>query len=300
MVFSPLFSSAMRFFLALSLVMVNADRNSFDCAFLRCSTPPPLHLAPPSPSSTLPGPARELAIEFAAHANPNLSAAHLQEIADALNGSPEKAAGCNVTVPPDLLLSRSSIPRFRPFPLPASSAGTFYVFYAGGSDSAAGTQGAPFKTVARALAATRAGGGGGTIVLRGGTHFVASTLTLTGADSGLTIQSFPGEEAWLSRGTPLAGVTWAQVPSPGPSGWQGPFLDQNAVYGGSEGYPFHVNGTTPDAATCQAACDADHKAGGQCTIYTWHDQNQAGFENQCWFRLDGASATSPLSRSRPK
>jgi hypothetical protein len=151
-----------------------ADRTSFDC------------------------PARALAVEFAAHANPSLSAAHLQEIADALNGSPEKAAGCNVTVPPALLRERSSIPRFRPFPLPASAAGTFYVDFAGGSDSAAGSQAAPFKTVAHALAATRAGGGGGTIVLRAGTHFVASTLTLTGADSGLTIQGFPGEEAWLS------------------------------------------------------------------------------------------------------
>ena len=248
-----------------------ADRSSFDC------------------------PARALAVEFAASANPSLSAAHLQEIADALNGSPEKAPGCNVTVPPALLQERSSIPRFRPFPLPAAEAGTYYVDFAGGADGNSGSQAAPFKTVARALAATRAGGGGGggTIVLRGGTHFVASTLTLTGADSGLTIQGFPGEEAWLSRGTPLAGVTWAQVPAPGPSGWQGPFPNQNAVYGGSEGYPYHIFGTTPDVASCQAACDADHKAGGKCTIYTWHDANQGGFANQCWFRLDGTWALYP-------
>jgi len=258
------------FGLALSASLAAADKQSFDC------------------------PARALAVEFAAHANPSLSAAHLQEIADALNGSPEKAAGCNVTVPPSLLRERSAIPRFRPFALPAAAAGAWYVDAQRGSDSAAGTQAAPFKTVARALAASRAGGGGGgTIVLRGGTHFVAATLTLTGGDSGLTIQSFPGEEAWLSRGTPLAGVAWAQVPAPGPTGWQGPFLNQNAVYGGSEGGPFHIFGKTPDAASCQAACDADHKAGGKCTIYTWHDANQGSFANDCWFRYDGVWTLTP-------
>ena len=84
--------------------LVAADKTSFDC------------------------PARELAIEFSAASNPYLSAVHLQEIADALNGSPEKAPDCNVTVPPSLLQARD-FPRFRAFPLPASGAGTFFVSY---------------------------------------------------------------------------------------------------------------------------------------------------------------------------
>jgi hypothetical protein len=246
-----------------ALAVAQADRASFDCS------------------------ARELAVEFAAFANPDITAQHLQDIADALNGTPEKTPGCNVTVPP-ALLAKHAAPRFRAFPLPSSGAPTFYVDYAHGSDSAAGTVGAPFKTVAFALGASRGAGGGGTIVLRGGTHFVSSTLTLTGADSGLTLQGYPGEEAWLSRGVPLAGVTWAPVPPPGPTGWQGPFPGQNAVYGGSPGtYPYQVFGTTPDAASCQAACAAEHAAGGACTIYTWHAPTVAGFANQCWFRLDG-------------
>ncbi len=251
----------LRLTFALCATTALADQRSFDCG------------------------ARNLAVEFAASSNPDISAFHLQEIADALNGSPEKTPGCNVTVPPSLLKSRGAIPRFRSYPLPTAGA-TFYVDYVRGSDSAAGTQAAPFKTVQKGLDATRAGGGGGTLVLRAGTHYCSAALTLTGADSGLTIQSFPGEEAWLSRGVPLAGVSWSQVPAPGPSGWQGPFAGVNAVDGGSEGYPYHIFGTTPDAATCQAACAANFTAGGPCSIYTWHSPKTGSFANQCWFRLD--------------
>jgi len=251
----------MRPFLLLSAASVAlGDRQSFDCA------------------------ARDLAVEFAAASNPTLSAFHLQEIADALNGSPEKTPGCNVTVPASLLDSRGSIPRFRPYSIPTAGA-IFYVDYNKGNDASPGTQSSPFKTVAKALSASRAGGGGGTIVLRNGTHFLSAPLTLTGADSGLTLQSFPGEEAWLSRGVPLT-VSWTQEPAPGPSGWQGPFTGINAVDGGSEGYPYHIFGTTPDAATCQAACSANFTGGGRCTVYTWHSPKVSGFANQCWFRMD--------------
>ena len=172
-----------------------ADKGSFDCL------------------------ARALAIEFSAKANPTLSAAQLQSLADGLNGSPEKASDCNVTVPAELLAARAHIPRFRAFPLPTAGA-SFYVDPVAGSDAAAGTVSAPFLTVARALAATRAAGGANSIILRGGTHLVDATLTLTGADSGLAIQSFPGEEPWLSRGVPLAGLAWAPLPAPPRSpGW---------------------------------------------------------------------------------
>lgn len=247
-----------------------ADKASFDCA------------------------ARTLAIQYSAKVNPSLTAAHLQDLADGLNGAPEKAAACNVTVPAGLLAERAHLPRFRAYPLPAAGGSTFFVDPVAGSDSAAGTQAAPFLTVARALAATRAAPpGANAIVLRAGTHYLADVLTLTGADSGLTIQAFAGEEAWLSRGVPLAGLSWAQAPAPGPSGWQGPFAGSNAVYGGSEGFPFHVFGTTPDAATCQAACAANSTAGGPCTVYTWHSPKVAGFEQQCWFRLDHKWAPYP-------
>jgi hypothetical protein len=42
------------------------------------------------------------------------------------------------------------------------------------------------------------GKGGGTIVLRKGVYYGEQALNLTAADSGLTIQNYNGEEAWLS------------------------------------------------------------------------------------------------------
>ena len=248
------------------LSTTTADRASFDC------------------------PARALALEFAAAVNPALSAAHLSSIADALNGAPEKSpANCTVTVPPALLAARAA-PRFRAFPAPAGA--SWYVSPAG-DDGGAGTIGAPFKTVARALAASRAAGGGGAIVLRAGTHFVAATLALTGADSGLTIQAYGGEAAWLSRGVPLTGLAWAPVNSSAPSGWQ-TFNNSNAVYGSDGSWPSVFSGfLTADAAGCQAKCDANASAGGACSIYTWHDPAATGYSNQCWFRLDGRWDPTP-------
>jgi hypothetical protein len=240
-----------------------ADKASFDCAM------------------------RGLAVEFAASANPSLSAAALARIADALNGAPEKTAGCNVSVPAALAAARQR-PALAGPPAPAPAAGaTVYVDYAGGSDGNAGTQAAPFKTVARALVATRAAGAGGAIIMRGGTHYLAAPLVLDARDAGLTLQAFTGEAAWLSRATPLAGVTWrAYNQSGGNATWQA-FPGQNAVYGATEGPSFHLYGDTPDAATCQAACAADYARSGRCTIYTWHDANQGPYALNCWFRYDG-------------
>lgn len=239
--------------------VVYADRNSFDCLM------------------------RNLAVEFAASANPHLSTAQLQGIADAIVGAPETAPGCNVTVPAGLASERQR-PRFRAVPLPTAGQ-TFYVDYNGGSDSNSGTIGAPFKTVARGVAATRAAGGGGNIVLRNGTHFLSDVITLDGGDSGLSLSAYPGEAPWLSRGIPLTGITWNPVNSSSAGGWQ-VFQNQNAVYGGTNNYPFAVNSTQPSWQACQAQCQANMTAGGPCTIWTWHDANATGYELQCWFRLD--------------
>ena len=249
-----------------------ADRNSFDCSM------------------------RSLAISFAASKNPALSAVKLQQIADALNGTPEKAPGCNVTVPPSLLAERAAIGRFGVFPLApavASAASTFYVDYSNGNDANSGVQTAPFKTVARALTATRAGGAGGTIVLRAGTHYLAAQLDLTAADSNTAFQAFPGEEAWLSRGTPVAGVTWNPVNA---SGQNASWVEQdgeNAVYGGTGAWPSVVNSVEDSWQNCQAACQKNLSSGGPCTIWTWHDTTvEPQYQKQCWFRLDNQYAPS--------
>lgn len=114
--------------------------------------------------------------------------------------------------------------------------------------------------------------------LRNGTHFVSSAIELDASDAGLTIQAFPGEQPWLSRGVPLTGLTWLPVNSSGPTGWQGPFNNSNAVYDQPPGtFEF---GLTPDNATCAAACKANFSAGGPCTIWTWHAPGTGSYENQ--------------------
>ena len=81
-----------------------------------------------------------------------------------------------------------------------------YVDATKGSDTASGSADAPLKTVNAALkmcSSTTARA----IVLRAGVHFLASTLEV-GADlSGLVIQNYPGEEAWISGGVPLT-ASW--------------------------------------------------------------------------------------------
>jgi hypothetical protein len=50
-----------------------------------------------------------------------------------------------------------------------------------------------------------------TIVLRAGVHHITNTIEI-GADlSGLTLQNYPGEDAWVSGGTPLT-PTWEKAP----------------------------------------------------------------------------------------
>ena len=242
-------------------LQVLADRASFDCSM------------------------RSLAVEFAASTNPSLSAAALQRVADALNGSPEKTPGCNVTVPPALAQARAR-PELAGPPLTAEGQ-SFYVDFVKGSDGNSGSVAAPFKTVTRAQVATRAMGAGSSMVLRGGTHFLAAPLVLDARDAGLTMQSYPGEAAWLSRGTPLSGIAWKPYNTSASNGSWAVYPGQNAVWGATEGPTFHLYGNTPDAPTCAAACAADLARGGRCTIYTWHDANQAPYALNCWFRLDG-------------
>jgi len=86
-----------------------------------------------------------------------------------------------------------------------------------------GSRARPFRTFARALAATRAaraaraarGAARATacIVLRGGVHHLGATQLLTAADSGLVVTGAEGDAqpAWVSGGTPLGALTWTPV-----------------------------------------------------------------------------------------
>lgn len=103
------------------LVAALADRTSFDCIGRNLAVGPAspcnkiLSLTPLSPLS--------LQIEFAIAANPQITTAQLQEVADALVGS--ATSPCNITIPADVAAAHEQ-PRFRPFPIKPKAA-SFYV-----------------------------------------------------------------------------------------------------------------------------------------------------------------------------
>ena len=170
------------------------------------------------PSTAFDCAARALALEFAALVQPTRSAPELQLVADALAGSPQYAPNspgwCNLTV---------QGPLRQPPSLPPPPPATYFVDPITGSDSGPGSEAAPFRSLQRALRATRAVPPPGTIVLRSGVHFLAlgegglgttGGLVLGAADSGLTIQAHPEDAspAWVSGGVPLpVGLVWTPV-----------------------------------------------------------------------------------------
>ena len=118
-------------------------------------------------------------LRYAALQQPTRPVTSLQELADALNGDPLIAPNCTITVPSSLSAGRR-VSRFAAYPLPT---------------------GALVVCFPERLGALQNGGAGGgdTIVLRGGTHYLTAPVALGAGDSGLTFQGFPGEKAWVSR-----------------------------------------------------------------------------------------------------
>jgi hypothetical protein len=122
----------------------------------------------------------------------------------------------------------------------------FFVDAMRGDDAGGdGTVGAPYQTIHRGVAAARQAmrqatqvnrlegdddvvkGRRGdeflsapraTVVLREGTHYLGHTLVLGPDDSRLTITSVAGEEAVVSGGTPITGLTWRKAGAPLPDG----------------------------------------------------------------------------------
>jgi len=179
----------------------------------------------------------------------------------------------------------------RPGAVPA-----FYVDYQTGSDSGAGTEEQPFKTVYRAVGAARAAkavqadpASPAQIVLRGGTHVLTRPVDLTAADSGLTIANYPGEEPVVSLGVALSGLSWERVSS----GFSEPVVGLNGVSSlASADTTGNITtlvpgvallGRSANAAGCQALCAAERL----CTSYTWHDEAQGAFARACLAHTDG-------------
>jgi hypothetical protein len=187
--------------------------------------------------------------------------------------------------------TRPALFRPPPTPLPrAADSPTFYVSPSG-SDAAAGTEAAPFATVARALRASRAGAVAAQIVLRAGTHALAEPLVLTASDSGIALVGFPGEAPIVSGGVALpTDLVWTRVQPLPAGGVSGPFPELSIVSdapgltpgGNVTGIVFAGDFATGNA--CKAAC----AAAAECTGYTWHDSTvTSGWALQCFFRTDG-------------
>jgi len=144
----------------------------------------------------------KLAHEFASVVQPKITATQSRAVYDAL-----QLDNCSKTERP----ARASLPEPAPAARTAGphAAGSIYVDAAKGSDSAAGSLGAPLKTIEAAHAKTRQqSGSASTIVLRGGTYYLKETLALTAQDSGLTIESYTGEVAEVSGAHPLGKLAW--------------------------------------------------------------------------------------------
>ena len=111
----------------------------------------------------------------------------------------ELATTCGITRPTGVAPAAPPV-----LTLPDGGVAAFYVDAVGGVDVGAerGDAARPFRTIHRALAATRAVSGFSTtaaapksIVLAAGVHYLNATIELTAADSGLTITAAPGLSA---------------------------------------------------------------------------------------------------------
>ncbi len=99
---------------------------------------------------------------------------------------------------------------------PSTQGASFFVDYNSGSDNNPGTLARPFRTIARALVASRAvtsTGAAASVNMRAGTHYLASTLSLNASDSLLTIQNYNGEQAVVSAGARLQ-LAWQPAGKP--------------------------------------------------------------------------------------
>jgi hypothetical protein len=133
-----------------------------------------------------------------------------RDVWDALRLGPD----CGSPPPPAAASLGLPAPWPRGAPAAPLAGPTFYVA-PGGSDSAAGTEAAPFASIGRGVSATRAarapGTGPAAVVLRAGVHVLGATVDLDARDAGLTISAAPGEAAWVSGGVAVGPLSWAPV-----------------------------------------------------------------------------------------
>lgn len=157
---------------------------------------------------------RRFALQYAPHTLPTLSAVQHQQLYDAL----ELATLCNATYDDEAF--ELFVPgshegyRHRSRDHEAAAGVTIYADAEHGSDKTGdGSLQKPFASLPAAVAASRKSAAASaslqpqprTVALRAGTYRLAETLILTEEDSGLTIASYPNEEAVISGNAVLSG-----------------------------------------------------------------------------------------------
>ena len=245
---------------------------------------------------------RQLAYRFAATLPAAaVSPTTLGAVFDAL----QLAGLCNASAPPrlaaaaddrDAAAAATSAAAAAAAAPPARAGGsTLYVDAGAGSDANSGSEDAPLRHLAFAVAAARGLPAPATIVLRGGPpHRLNETLELTAADSGLSIVAFPGERPVVSGGYLLNTSAWEREPAaaapPGPAcPGGGTWLvkpGENAMYGDWPS-PSLVNLTAAaDAQACASACAAF----ANCSAFIFYSADfrpAAGWAGRCFVRTDG-------------
>jgi hypothetical protein len=96
------------------------------------------------------------------------------------------------------------------YPLPSENA--IFVDCVNGDDiTGDGSKTKPFFSIQHGLASIRQiTAPQRTLVLRKGVCFLVETISLTQPDSGLSIMNYPGEEVWISGGSPLTDLAWTK------------------------------------------------------------------------------------------
>ena len=156
---------------------------------------------------------RKLAYDYGQTLQPGMSKEHASALFDGL----ELGALCEESFEESRRSGKTKL-RSRSL-LPSSSSASAIVLVVDaskGSDvpGTPGTTGRPFRTLGAAVEASRLARAAApdtaavSIQLRAGTYELSETVVLTEEDSGLTIESFNDEEAMLSGGRALDGVTW--------------------------------------------------------------------------------------------
>ena len=170
---------------------------------------------------------RELALDFASFIQPDLTSTQLNQIADALNGSPEKAPNCQVSpkqIPKKLVNDKnvqydhdSTYPEYLEYPWTVFVHPEAVASIDNNSKHKIGTIDNPYNTIQAAIDHTRyyrkqfqltsnnnnnqndnGNNNVFTILLRQGTYYILKPVLLNNIDNGLIIKNYDNEKAIIS------------------------------------------------------------------------------------------------------